>query len=43
VNSMTKFALFGAGFIGKVHANNIAAHLRAELRDIYDINTDAAQ
>jgi myo-inositol 2-dehydrogenase/D-chiro-inositol 1-dehydrogenase len=39
---MTKFALFGAGFIGKVHANNIAAHPRAELRYIYDINTEAA-
>src|SRR2546425_5415550 len=39
---MTKFALFGAGFIGRVHANNIAAHPRAELRYIYDINTEAA-
>ena len=40
---MTKFALFGAGFIGKVHANNIAAHPRAELRYIYDIYTEAAE
>ena len=40
---MTKFALFGAGFIGKVHANNIAAHPRAELQYIYDINSEAAE
>src|SRR2546428_9196005 len=40
---MTRFALFGAGFIGKVHANNIAAHPRAELRYVYDVNTEAAQ
>ena len=40
---MTKFALFGAGFIGRVHANNIAAHPRAELRYIYDINSEAAE
>src|SRR3989440_4494235 len=40
---MTEFALFGAGFIGKVHANNIAAHPRTELRYIYDINTEAAE
>jgi len=39
---MTKFALFGAGFIGKVHANNIAAHPRATLQYVYDINTGAA-
>ncbi len=40
---MTKFALFGAGFIGKVHANDIAAHPRAELQYVYDINTEAAE
>ena len=40
---MTKFALFGAGFIGKVHANNIAAHPRAELQYVYDINSEAAE
>src|SRR6266702_6193252 len=40
---MTRFALFGAGFIGKVHANNIAAHPRAELRYVYDVNTEAAE
>src|SRR3989441_1223795 len=43
VNSMTKFALFGAGFIGKVHANNIAAHPRATLQYVYDINSEAAE
>src|SRR5260370_37927509 len=40
---MTKFALLGDGFIGKVHANNIAAHPRAELQYVYDINSEAAE
>ena len=40
---MMKFALFGAGLIGSVHANNIAAHPRATLQYVYDINTEAAQ
>ena len=40
---MTRFALFGAGFIGNVHANNIAAHPRAELAYVYDVNTVAAE
>lgn len=40
---MIKFALFGTGLIGKVHANNIAAHPRATLQYVYDINTQAAQ
>src|SRR2546426_4757587 len=40
---MTKFALFGAGLIDSVHANNIAAHPRATLQYVYDINTEAAQ
>src|SRR5712692_8903317 len=43
VNSMTKFALFGAGFIGRVHGSNIATHPRAELQYVYDINTEAAE
>jgi myo-inositol 2-dehydrogenase / D-chiro-inositol 1-dehydrogenase len=43
VNSMTKFALFGAGLIGRVHGNNIAAHPRAELQYVYDINTAASE
>jgi len=38
-----KFALFGTGLIGKVHANNIAAHPRATLQYVYDINSEAAQ
>jgi myo-inositol 2-dehydrogenase/D-chiro-inositol 1-dehydrogenase len=40
---MIKFALFGAGFIGTAHGNNIAAHPRAELRYVYDVNTAAAE
>lgn len=40
---MTKFALFGAGFIGTAHGNNIAAHPRAELQYVYDVNTEAAE
>ncbi len=40
---MIKFALFGAGFIGKVHANNIAAHPHATLQYVYDVNIDAAE
>ena len=40
---MTKFALFGAGFIGRVHANNIADHPRATLQYVYDINTQGAK
>jgi myo-inositol 2-dehydrogenase/D-chiro-inositol 1-dehydrogenase len=40
---MTKFALFGAGFIGTVHANNIAAHPRATLQYVYDVNGVAAE
>jgi myo-inositol 2-dehydrogenase/D-chiro-inositol 1-dehydrogenase len=39
---MMKFALFGTGLIGRVHANNIAAHPRATLQYVYDINTEAA-
>src|SRR5690242_19577817 len=39
---MTNFALFGAGLIGTLHASNIAAHPRAALQYIYDVNTEAA-
>jgi len=39
---MIKFALFGAGFIGKIHGANIAKHPQAELAYIYDVNTSAA-
>ncbi len=40
---MPRFALFGAGFIGTVHATNIAAHPRASLQYVYDINPAAAE
>ncbi len=40
---MTKFALFGAGQIGRVHGRNIASHPRAKLQYVYDINTEAAE
>src|SRR5258707_1804480 len=40
---MIKFAIFGAGFIGKVHANNIHNHPRAQLSYVYDVNQDAAK
>jgi myo-inositol 2-dehydrogenase / D-chiro-inositol 1-dehydrogenase len=39
---MIRFALFGAGFIGTAHAGNIAAHPRAALWYVYDVNTAAA-
>jgi len=40
---MKTFALFGAGFIGKVHGANIAAHPRAKLGYVYDTNQQAAE
>ncbi len=40
---MVRFALFGTGLIGSVHANNIAAHPRATLQYVYDVNTAAAE
>lgn len=40
---MVKFAQFGAGFIGKIHAANIARHPRAELTYIYDVTVEAAE
>jgi myo-inositol 2-dehydrogenase / D-chiro-inositol 1-dehydrogenase len=40
---MTNFALFGAGLIGRVHGRNIAAHPRAKLQYVYDVNTEAAK
>jgi len=40
---MIRFGVFGVGFIGSVHAENIAAHPRAELVSIYDIETDRAR
>src|SRR6476620_5994535 len=40
--TMIRFALFGAGFIGKIHGANIAKHPQAELAYIYDVNAAAA-
>jgi len=40
---MIKFALFGAGFIGKVHGANITRHPLSELSYIYDVNQVAAE
>ncbi len=40
---MKKFAIFGAGFIGKVHARNIHSHPDAAIGWVYDVNADAAQ
>ena len=40
---MMRFALFGAGRAGTIHANNIAAHPAAELRYIFDVDQAAAQ
>lgn len=39
---MIRFALFGAGFIGCVHAQNVANHPRAALTALYDVNPQAA-
>ncbi|HJR78734.1 MAG TPA: inositol 2-dehydrogenase [Anaerolineales bacterium] len=39
---MIKFALFGAGFIGKIHGANITKHPQAKLAYIYDVNMAAA-
>ncbi|MBI1773842.1 MAG: inositol 2-dehydrogenase [Proteobacteria bacterium] len=38
-----EFCLIGAGFIGPVHAANIAAHPRATLRYVVDLNREAAE
>ena len=37
-----KFALFGCGRIGRMHADNIAANPRATLLSVYDVFSDAA-
>lgn len=39
---MVRFALFGCGRIGKMHAENIAANAAADLKVVYDVNTAAA-
>lgn len=40
---MVRFALFGVGLIGSVHASNIAAHPRARLQYVYDVNMSVAE
>jgi myo-inositol 2-dehydrogenase / D-chiro-inositol 1-dehydrogenase len=40
---MVEFCLVGAGFIGPVHAANIAAHPRARLRHVVDLDRSAAE
>ncbi len=40
---MIRFALFGAGRIGKLHAENLAASSRGSLERIFDISTTAAE
>lgn len=39
---MVRFALVGAGTIGRMHARNLMAHVDAELVAVYDINPDNA-
>lgn len=39
---MTGIAVLGTGRIGRMHAENIAAHPRARLAGVYDIHTQAA-
>ena len=40
---MFRFALFGAGRAGTIHAENIAHHPHAQLAYVFDINREAAQ
>ena len=40
---MIRFALFGAGRAGRIHARNIARHPRAELVCVYDVDRPAAE
>ena len=40
---MIRFALFGAGRAGRIHARNIARHPRTELAVVYDIDRPAAE
>ena len=40
---MQKFALFGAGRAGTIHARNIANHPNAELGYVYDVDTAATE
>lgn len=40
---MPRFALVGAGFIGSVHAANLAAHPGIDFRLVYDLDSQRAQ
>jgi myo-inositol 2-dehydrogenase/D-chiro-inositol 1-dehydrogenase len=40
---MYRFALIGAGFIGEVHAANLAAHPEVDFALVYDIDADRAK
>jgi myo-inositol 2-dehydrogenase/D-chiro-inositol 1-dehydrogenase len=40
---MLEFALFGAGRIGAIHADNIARHPEARLKYVVDVSRDAAE
>ncbi len=40
---MLRFALFGAGRIGAMHAANIAANRRARLETVYDVHRPSAE
>ena len=40
---MQRFALLGAGFIGSVHAANLAAHPGVDFTVVYDIDNGRAQ
>jgi myo-inositol 2-dehydrogenase/D-chiro-inositol 1-dehydrogenase len=40
---MIRFALIGAGFIGGVHAANLAAHPDVDLAFVYDVDTTRAE
>lgn len=40
---MQRFALVGAGFIGSVHAGNLASHPGVDFALVYDVDADRAQ
>ena len=40
---MLRIGLFGAGRIGRMHARNLAAHPRAELAGIFDVDAAASE
>jgi myo-inositol 2-dehydrogenase/D-chiro-inositol 1-dehydrogenase len=43
VSKRIRFALFGCGRIGKMHADYIAAHSRGELVTVYDVHGPSAE